>query len=296
MMEFAGRVAVVTGAAEGLGRAIAEQAAALGMKLVLADLDDDALELASAALQERGAEVLALVCDVRKGSHVEELADAAMIRFHAVHLLFNVGCGGAAGLVWEHGEANWEDGAGASLGGAVNGVRVFAPLMLACAARDAGYRGHIVNTAPLQGLAGAPGLGMDNVAAHGLLALTESLYQDLQLAGAPIGTSLLCARGRQMPTARAHHIVKGVPALTEEGRQTLRRIVDETFAGVAATPADLARAAFDGIGRGDFMLGADPQVLVALAARVKAFEEGAAPVDALALGARLQPFLQRKSS
>nr|WP_314545763.1 SDR family NAD(P)-dependent oxidoreductase [uncultured Massilia sp.] len=295
MSEFAGRVAVVTGAAEGLGRAIAERAAALGMKLVLADLDPDALEVASEELQERGAEVLALVCDVRKCAHVEELADAAMIRFRAVHVLFNVGASGAPGLVWDYAEADWEAGAGANIGGAINGVRIFAPLMLGCAARDPAYRGHIVNTAALHGLAGAPALGMDNVSAHGLLALSETLYHDLRLVDAPVAASLLCARSLPKPPAHAHHH-RGearVHALGAEGQQAVRHLVDAALPAAPATLDEVAQHAFDGMARGEFLLCADPQTLVAMAERVAALERGRAPADPLDLAPRIRERLSR---
>ncbi|MFK3737737.1 SDR family NAD(P)-dependent oxidoreductase [Massilia sp. TN1-12] len=295
MNEFAGRVAVVTGAAGGLGRAIAERAAALGMKLVLADLDSDALEMASEELQAGGAEVLALVCDVRKCTHVEELADAAMIRFHAVHVLFNVGSCGAPGLVWEYAEADWEAGAGANLGGAINGVRIFAPLMLGCAARDPSYRGHIVNSAALHGLAGAPALGMDNVSAHGLLALSETLYHDLRLVDAPVTASLLCARALPARPAHAHHH-RGEAhgqTLDEAGRQAVRCLVDEALPSAPATLEDVALHAFDGMARGEFLLCADPQTLVAMAERIAALARGSAPADPLALAPRIRAHLSR---
>jgi NAD(P)-dependent dehydrogenase (short-subunit alcohol dehydrogenase family) len=296
MNAFAGRVAVVTGAADGLGRAIAEQAAVLGMKLVLADLDPDGLEAASEALQARGAEVLALVCDVRKCTHVEELADAAMIRFRAVHVLFNVGACGAPGLVWDYAEADWEAGAGANLGGAINGVRIFAPLMLGCATRDPSYRGHIVNTAALHGLAGAPALGMDNVSAHGLLALSETLYHDLRLVDAPVTASLLCARSLPKPPLDAHRHPRGearMQALAAEGQQAVRRLVDAALPTAPATLEEVARHAFDGMARGEFLLCADPQALAAMADRIAALRQGGVPADPLALGPRIREHLAR---
>lgn len=295
MSEFAGRVAVVTGAAEGLGRAIAERAAALGMKLVLADLDPDALEVASEELQDRGAEVLALVCDVRKCAHVEELADAAMIRFRAVHVLFNVGACGAPGLVWDYAEADWEAGAGANIGGAINGVRIFAPLMLGCAVRDPAYRGHIVNTAALHGLAGAPALGMDNVSAHGLLALSETLYHDLRLVDAPVTASLLCARSLPKPPAYVHHH-RGearVQALGADGQQAVRHFVDAALPAAPATLEEVAQHAFEGMARGEFLLCADPQTLVAMAERIAALERGRTPADPLDLAPRIRGHLSR---
>lgn len=195
MKDFSGRVAVITGAARGLGRAFADMAAAQGMKLVLADLDADALERATGELMAGGAEVLAMVCDVRKCSHVEELADAAMIRFHGVHLLFNNDCAAAEGRSWEISEADWERVLGVNLWGVIHGVRIFTPLMLDCARRDPAYRGHIVNTASMAGQ------GAVGVARHGVLALTETLHQELRESGAPVGASVLCPE--QLPGAPA---------------------------------------------------------------------------------------------
>jgi NAD(P)-dependent dehydrogenase (short-subunit alcohol dehydrogenase family) len=211
MKEFAGRVAVITGAATGLGREFANGAAALGMKLVLADLDAEALERATDELQAGGAQVLAMVCDVRKCSHVEELADAAMIRFHGVHVLFNNDCARADGLSWEISEADWERVLGVNLWGVIHGMRIFTPLMLDCARREPGYQGHIVNTASMAGQ------GAVKVARQAVLALSQTLHQDLRRVEAPIGTSVLCPE--DTPTS---------------------------------VPAELARLAFDAIRDGSF--------------------------------------------
>jgi len=186
MKDFAGRVAVITGAATGLGREFANTAAALGMRLVLADLDADALEQATDDLLAGGAEVLAMVCDVRKCSHVEELADAAMIRFHGVHLLVNNDCARVDGLSWELDEAEWERVLDTNLWGVIHGVRIFVPLMLDCARRDPAYAGHIVNTASMAGQ------GAVKVARQAVLALSETLHQELRQTEAPIAASVLC--------------------------------------------------------------------------------------------------------
>lgn len=186
MKDFTGRVAVITGAASGLGRAFASTAAALGMKLVLADLDADALERTADDLLAGGTEVLAMVCDVRKCSHVEELADAAMIRFHGVHLLVNNDCARVDGLSWELSEADWERVLDTNLWGAIHGVRSFVPLMLDCARRDPDYQGHIVNTASMAGQ------GAVKVARQAVLALSETLHQELRQMEAPIAASVLC--------------------------------------------------------------------------------------------------------
>jgi NAD(P)-dependent dehydrogenase (short-subunit alcohol dehydrogenase family) len=187
---FAGRVAVITGAGSGLGRELALAAAGHGMRLVLADGDADLLERLTDELDPLGAEWLAMVCDVARAAHVDELADAAIARFHGVHLVFNLDFGAAGrapqGYVWEHRAADWDRLLGASLWGPIHAARAFVPLMLESATRDAGYRGHVVN-----GVA-VPGVAAD-VAARAVAGVTQALRRDLRAARAPVGVSLLCA-------------------------------------------------------------------------------------------------------
>jgi NAD(P)-dependent dehydrogenase (short-subunit alcohol dehydrogenase family) len=192
MDDFENRVAVITGAASGFGREFAQIGARLGMRLVLADVQQDALQSVRAELEAQGAQVLAMACDVRKAEQVQALADATMAQFGAVHLVFNNAGVGSGGLIWENTEADWEWVLGVNLWGVIHGVRIFTPLMLECAKKDPGYRGHIVNTASMAGLLNAPTMGVYNVSKHAVVSLSESLYQDLQLVEAPIGASVLC--------------------------------------------------------------------------------------------------------
>jgi len=192
MKNFNDKVAVITGAASGFGREFARLGAKLGMRLVLADVQRDALDEVKAELDAQGAQLIAMVCDVRKSEQVQALADAAMTRFGAVHLLFNNAGVGAGGLVWENSEADWDWVLGVNLFGVIHGVRIFTPLMLACAKSDPQYEGHIVNTASVAGLQNAPTMGIYNVSKHAAVSLTETLFQDLRLIDAPIGASLLC--------------------------------------------------------------------------------------------------------
>lgn len=266
MKDFKGKVAVITGAAGGLGREFAHAAARLGMKLVLGDIDGTALEQVSGELQDGGAEVLAMVCDVRKCAHVEELADAAMIRFHAVHLLVNNAGIATGGLVWEHTENDWEWVLGTNLGGAIHGVRLFTPLMLACAARDPAYEGHIVNSA---GLPASPALGACRVAANGLAALSEALVQDLRLVDAPIGVSLL-APGT-LPTAFDRSWRHRPPELADDAaptpsQQAAQAMLERAVALANGEPAEVVRLSFDAIRAG----------------RYDVLGQGAAPPDAYA--------------
>ena len=191
MKDFAGKVAVITGGAGGLGREFANVAAGLGMEIVLADVQQDALDRARSELEGQGAQVLAMVCDVRKAAHVEELADAAMIRYGGVHLLFNNAGVGTAGLIWEYTEADWEWVLGVNLWGVIHGVRVFTRAMPECAARDRDYERHIVNTASMSVLPCPPAMVVYNVSKHALVALRETLPHDFALFDTPITASVL---------------------------------------------------------------------------------------------------------
>jgi NAD(P)-dependent dehydrogenase (short-subunit alcohol dehydrogenase family) len=192
MKNFKDKVAVITGGASGFGREFANIGTRLGMKLVLADVQQDQLDKTKAELEAQGAQVLAMRCDVRKPEQVQALADATMEKFGAVHLVFNNAGVGSGGLVWENSLADWEWVLGVNLWGVVHGVRTFTPLMLECAKKDPAYEGHIVNTASMAGLLNAPNMGIYNVSKHAVVSLSETLFHDLQLIKAPIGASVLC--------------------------------------------------------------------------------------------------------
>lgn len=192
MKDFKDKVAVITGGASGFGREFANIGLRLGMKLVLADVQQEQLDRVKAELEAQGAQVLAMRCDVRKPEEVQALADATMEKFGAVHLVFNNAGVGSGGLVWENSLADWEWVLGVNLWGVVHGVRTFTPLMLECAKKDPTYEGHIVNTASMAGMLNAPNMGIYNVSKHAVVSLSETLYHDLQLIKAPIGASVLC--------------------------------------------------------------------------------------------------------
>jgi NAD(P)-dependent dehydrogenase (short-subunit alcohol dehydrogenase family) len=257
-------VAVITGAGSGLGRAFADKAAALGMKLVLADVDAKALEHATEELQARGAEVLAMVVDVSKGEHVEELADAAMIRFHGVHLVFNNAGVGAGGLVWENSEADWEWVLGVNLWGTIHGVRVFTPIMLDCARRDPDYEGHIVNTASMAGLLNPPAMGVYNVSKHAVVSLSETLYQDLGLMTEQVRCSVLCPYF--VPTGISQSQRNRPADLANQAPPTRSQLVSQALSDKAVssgkvTAADVAKLTFDAIREESFYIYSHPQAL-----------------------------------
>jgi NAD(P)-dependent dehydrogenase (short-subunit alcohol dehydrogenase family) len=184
MKELSGKVAVVTGAASGIGEALARRFAAEGMRVVLADVERDAL---ARVARDLGPNALAVPTDVARLADVEALARATLDAFGAVHVVCNNAGVVAPGPCWEVSHADWEWIVGVNLWGVVHGVRVFVPLMLR---QDA--EGHIVNTASMAGLVSGPFHGTYNVTKYGVVALSETLHLDLALAGARVKVSVLC--------------------------------------------------------------------------------------------------------
>jgi NAD(P)-dependent dehydrogenase (short-subunit alcohol dehydrogenase family) len=187
MERFQGKVAVVTGAASGIGLALAERFAAEGMKLVLADVEAEPLARAERDLRARGADVLAVRTDVSQAADVEALAEQTLATFGAVHVVCNNAGVVLGGATWEHTIADWEWVLGVNLWGVIHGVRVFVPIML-----RQGTEGHVVNTASLSGLRVVGYNAIYAVSKFGVVALSESLYHELDALPARIKVSVLC--------------------------------------------------------------------------------------------------------
>lgn len=282
MKQFKDRVAVITGAASGFGREFAYAGARLGMKLVLADVQQDALASLEAELSGQGAAVLAVHCDVSKPEQVQALADATMARFAAVHLLFNNAGVGSGGLIWENSASDWDWVLGVNLFGVVHGVRIFTPLMLACAKDDPDYEGHIVNTASVAGLQNAPTMGIYNVSKHAVVSVTETLYQDLQLIEAPIGTSLLCPYF--VPTG-IHQSERNRPAeMQNDAAPTTSQRAAQAFSEKAVvsgkiTAAQVAQLTFDAIREDQFYIYSDLEPLASVRKRMEDLVQQRNPYD-----------------
>ncbi len=187
MKAFQGKVAVVTGAASGIGRALAERCAKEGMKVVLADIEEQALMQANRELAAQGAETLAVPTDVSQAGDVETLARKAFETYSAVHLLFNNAGVGGGKTAWESTLADWEWVLGVNLWGVIHGIHFFVPRML-----EQQSEGHIVNTASMAGLTYGPGQSIYKVSKHGVVSLSETLYYELALRGASLKVSVLC--------------------------------------------------------------------------------------------------------
>jgi NAD(P)-dependent dehydrogenase (short-subunit alcohol dehydrogenase family) len=186
MEELSGKVAVVTGAASGIGLALVRAFVADGMKVVMADIEAGPLEQAAADLPD-GTEALTVVCDVSDGDQVDALRDAAVDRFGTVHVVCNNAGVAGGGPIWAQSRADWDWVLGVNLFGVINGITAFTPLLI-----EQG-EGHIVNTASIAGMISMPWGGTYNVSKHGVVTLSETLWADLQLAGAAgVGVSVLC--------------------------------------------------------------------------------------------------------
>ena len=282
MKNFSQRVAVITGAASGFGREFGRTGAQLGMRLVLADVQKEALAETAAELEAAGAEVITQICDVRKGEQVEALGRTAMTSFGAVHLVFNNAGVGAGGLVWESTQADWEWVLGVNLWGVIHGVRVFTPLMLASAKDDPAYEGHIVNTASMAGLLNPPTMGVYNVSKHAVVSLTESLYHDLSLVEAPIGASVLCPYFVQTGISQSHrHRPDDVQAAAAPtvSQQVSQAVLEKAVASGKVSAAEEAQRTFDAIRDQQFYIYSHPAALGNVQRRMEDIVMGRNPGD-----------------
>lgn len=187
MKALDGKVAVVTGAASGIGRALALRCAGERMRLVLADVDEEGLEGTARSAGGNGAQALCVRCDVSRAEDVEALAARTFDRFGSADLLFNNAGVAAGGPAWTATLEDWRWVLGVNLMGVIHGIRAFVPRML-----RQGTEGHVVNTASVAGLLSVPGSSVYCVSKHGVVTLSECLLHDLRAEGAPIGVSVLC--------------------------------------------------------------------------------------------------------
>ena len=239
-----GRVAVVTGAASGIGLGLSERFAAEGMHVVMADVEEPALAKAAAELAGTGASVLPVATDVSDRTAVDALRDAALSAFGAVHVVCNnAGVGGPHGPLWECPPGEWDWVLGVNLEGVMNGVRAFMPVLLE---QDAG---HLLNTSSIFGVfAGI--LGPYGVSKHAVTALTETLHFNLRSLGVThVGVSVLCpgaVRTNFGTSARNRPASAGPAAVRDEAEQASAERFDQLSLS-GASPAEVAGIVVNGI-------------------------------------------------
>ena len=296
--DFAGKTAVITGAGSGFGLAMARLGAKLGMKLALVDVQKDALDAVCAELQTTGTPVMARRVDVADGGQMQALAKDVGVQWGAPHLVFNNAGVAAGGLVWENTEADWDWVLGVNLKGVVHGVRLFTPMMLQAAKADPSWRGHLVNTASMAGLLTPPNMGIYNVSKHAVVALTETLYQDLQLVTTQISASVLCPYF--VPTGislsqrnRPAHL----PPEDMTPSQRIGQAMSEKAVGSGkVSAADVAQMVFDAVAADRFYIYSHPKALGNVRLRVDAILNGDNPPDPFAerpnIGTQLRQALQ----
>jgi len=282
MQTFTEKVVVITGAGSGLGREFALLGAKLGMRLVLADVNQQGLQQTAQDATHLGAAVLSQICDVRHADQLESLAQATLQRFGVVHVLFNNAGVGAGGLVWESTQQDWEWVLGVNLWGVIHGVRVFTPLMLASAKADPNFEGHIINTASMAGLLTPPAMGIYNVSKHAVVALSETLYHDLGLIETRIGVSVLCPYF--VPTGISHSDsirptdVKADAAPTRS-QQVSQLMLEKAVSAGKVSAAEVAQITFDAIRARQFYIYSHPQALGNVERRMQDILHASNPSD-----------------
>lgn len=275
MKAFQGKVAVVTGAASGIGLALAQAAAARGMKVVMADIEQPALEAAVQSVQATGAAVTGVVTDVSSAASMENLEAKTLATFGAVHLVFNNAGVGGGGCLWELEPDYWQWVLGANLWGVIHGVRLFTKHLIAQG------EGHIVNTASVAGLMSAPGTGPYTVTKHAVVALSEVLYGELRNANASVGVSVLCPsfvdtkiylaeRNRPLPDDK-----KNDPAYIEQ-QKLIGELAGEFFK-TTLSPAAVAEQVFAAIEQQRFYILTHPGVKAEVQQRLEAILNDGVP-------------------
>jgi NAD(P)-dependent dehydrogenase (short-subunit alcohol dehydrogenase family) len=258
MKELRNRIAVVTGAASGIGFALAQRFAAEGMKVVMADIEAPALAAAADELRRKAPAILATQVDVSRSEDVERLARETYETFGAAHVLCNNAGVAVIGGVHEHSLADWQWVINVNLWGVIHGVRAFVPRMLA-----GGDEAHIVNTASMAGLTTAPFMSVYDVTKHGVVALSESMYKEFLTTSVPIGVSVVCPGLINTNIMRSSR--NRLPDLAEEGKygpmaQAFGQGLESRLAG-GYPPSEVAEQVVEGIRAGRFyIVPAQPEV------------------------------------
>src|SRR5713226_10703811 len=279
MKMLEGKVAAVTGAASGLGRAMALAFAGQGMPVALADVDEPGLKSTLNEVRSRGVRAFAMRVDVSRYQEVESFCSKAIAQFGATHVVCNNAGVSPLGAVWENTLADWQWILGVNLWGVIHGVRAFVPRLLAQG------EGHVVNTASVAGLISPPGMGAYNVTKHAVVALSESLYHDLRSRGSAVGVSVLCPA--YVPTGIADS-ERNRPREFQPGvksKETLAKeaMLKKAVASGRLSADDVARAVVQAVKEERFYILTHPRIKGAIAARMEDILQEHTPHNPMAL-------------
>ncbi|MBM3658497.1 MAG: SDR family NAD(P)-dependent oxidoreductase [Actinobacteria bacterium] len=255
MQDFDGKTAVITGAGSGIGRGMAEYAAASGMNVVVADVQPDALDETVALVRDTGAEVMGVLTDVTDPAAVENLAAAAYDRFDAVHLLHNNAGVFQGGISWQRTLADWEWVMKVNFWGVLHGIQAFVPRMLAQEEQGDGDI-HIVNTSSVAGITTVAYSGPYVVSKFACAALTESVAHDLRAQGSSIGVSCLVPGAVDTRIAQSERNRPDEPPGEAQAPDHwfVAGALGQMTAERGLPPIEAARIVFDGIRNGDFWI------------------------------------------
>jgi NAD(P)-dependent dehydrogenase (short-subunit alcohol dehydrogenase family) len=278
MSELGGKVAAVTGAASGLGRAMALAFASKGMHVALADVDEGGLQETRDLLPQH-VRAMTMRVDVSSAGEVEAFAQRTVAELGAVHVVCNNAGVSPLGAVWENTVADWQWILGVNVWGVIHGVRAFAPRLIAQ------NEGHIVNTASVAGLISPPGSGAYNVTKHAVVALSESLYHDLRERRSAVAVSVLCPA--YVPTRivdSERNRPRDLPA-AQKSKETLAReaMLRKAVSSGKVSADQVAEAVVAAVKEERFYILTHPRIKGAIRARMEDILEERAPRNPLAL-------------
>jgi len=266
MEQLSGKVVVVTGAASGIGLALASKFGAEGMKVVMADIEAPALETAAASLPS-SVERITVICDVSRGEQIEDLRAAAIDAFGAVHVVCNNAGVGGGGAMADMNVDDWKWVIDVDLWSVIHGVRVFLPGLV-----EQG-EGHIVNTASVAGLFSAPFMGPYNIAKYGVVALSETLSSELRMQQSPVGVSVLCPSWVKTRIASS---ARNKPGASAEDADMLAGIV-QPLIDSGMDPDEVADEVVQAVKDGRFWIITHDDTAGAVTLRTRSILEGTDP-------------------
>lgn len=275
-----GKVAVVTGAASGIGRALTEQFVAADMRVVMADVEETRLVAEATRLQREGADVLAVICDVTDPEDVSRLADQAIGAYGAVHVMCNNAGVAPGGPMLKTTPKDWQWAVGVNVLGVAYGITTFGPIMVAQG------EGHIVNTASEAGLMTTSVLGMYCATKHAVVGMSEALYRELE--GTGVGVSALCPNLVNTDIFSSERNRPHGAELSSEENAAMAPL-REVIKSMGIAPADVANCVIDGIRTGKFWILTHGSTVPAAMARFEDLRDGKNPSSPYNRGTRRNP-------